>query len=143
MSGRGRACVARIPRRAGEPSLRDVQHALAREHGLPGWTALKQRVAGDGVARRRSCDLIRPDELASDRAVWTLGQPRLRCLGRHRRRARRRCGGAAPAARARIPNLVRYGEPLHFAVREGHLEAVRVLLDAGADPMRRSRQARR
>src|SRR4030095_8747517 len=23
-----------------EPTLRDVQHALAREHGLPGWSAL-------------------------------------------------------------------------------------------------------
>ena len=36
------------------------------------------------------------------------------------------------------PNLVRaeywYTQPLHFAVREGHLEAVRVLLRAGADP---------
>ena len=36
------------------------------------------------------------------------------------------------------PNLVQaeywYTQPLHFAVREGHLEAVRVLLKAGADP---------
>jgi ankyrin repeat protein len=35
-------------------------------------------------------------------------------------------------------NLVRaefwYTQPLHFAVREGHMEAIRVLLDAGADP---------
>ena len=39
---------------------------------------------------------------------------------------------------ARDPNLYRaeywYTPPLHFAVREGHLEAVRVLLEAGADP---------
>src|SRR3989442_123584 len=27
-----------------EPTLRDVQLALAREHGLPGWTALKDAV---------------------------------------------------------------------------------------------------
>lgn len=33
------------------PTLRDVQHALAREHGMPGWTALKRRVAGDGALR--------------------------------------------------------------------------------------------
>lgn len=39
---------------------------------------------------------------------------------------------------ARDPNLHRaaywYTQPIHFAVREGRLEAVRVLLDAGADP---------
>jgi ankyrin repeat protein len=38
----------------------------------------------------------------------------------------------------RDPNLYRceywYAQPIHFAVREGHLEVVRVLLDAGADP---------
>ena len=27
-----------------------------------------------------------------------------------------------------------YTQPIRFAVREGHLDAVRVLLDAGADP---------
>ena len=27
-----------------------------------------------------------------------------------------------------------YTRPIHFAVREGHLEAVRILLEAGADP---------
>jgi ankyrin repeat protein len=39
---------------------------------------------------------------------------------------------------ARDPDLARegywYTPPLHFAVREGHLAAVRVLLDGGADP---------
>ena len=38
----------------------------------------------------------------------------------------------------RDPNLYRaeywYTQPIRFAVREGHVEAVRVLLDAGADP---------
>ena len=28
-----------------EPTLRDVQHALAREYGHPGWTALRDAVA--------------------------------------------------------------------------------------------------
>ncbi len=36
------------------------------------------------------------------------------------------------------PNLYRseywYTQPIHFAVREGHIEAVQILLDAGADP---------
>jgi len=39
---------------------------------------------------------------------------------------------------ARDPELVRaeyaYSQPIHFAVREGHAEALRILLDAGADP---------
>jgi ankyrin repeat protein len=38
----------------------------------------------------------------------------------------------------RDPNLYRaeywYTQPIRFAVREGHIEAVRILLDAGADP---------
>jgi ankyrin repeat protein len=49
--------------------------------------------------------------------------------------------GDAPSLRrllARDPNLHRaeywYTPAIHFSVREGHLEATRVLLDAGADP---------
>ncbi|HUF48683.1 MAG TPA: hypothetical protein VMM93_12780 [Vicinamibacterales bacterium] len=34
------------------PTLRDVQHALAREHGLPGWTALKDRLSPASPMRR-------------------------------------------------------------------------------------------
>jgi uncharacterized protein len=39
---------------------------------------------------------------------------------------------------ARAPQLARaqywYTQPIHFAVRSGYLDAVQVLLDAGADP---------
>lgn len=49
--------------------------------------------------------------------------------------------GDAPAIRrllARAPDLHRaeywYTQPIHFAVREGHLETVRALLEGGADP---------
>ncbi len=42
------------------------------------------------------------------------------------------------ALAARDPNLVRaeywYTQPLHFAVREGHADVVRTLLELGADP---------
>jgi hypothetical protein len=36
------------------PTLRDVQHALAREHGFPGWAALKQALASDRDAGVRA-----------------------------------------------------------------------------------------
>src|SRR6059036_2219968 len=69
--------------------------------------------------------MIKPPELASD--VWDAI-----CAA---------ATGDAEALRrllARDPNLYRaeywYTSPIHFAVREGHLDAVRVLLEAGADP---------
>src|SRR5919112_4875410 len=45
-----RAC----PDHPGTPTLRDVQHALAREHGFGGWTLLKtaaQKWSADAVDR--------------------------------------------------------------------------------------------
>ena len=64
------------PAAPAEPTLRDVQHALAREHGLPGWSALTARLA-TGEARRRYARVAdalvtayaAPDA-ASMRIVW-------------------------------------------------------------------------
>ena len=81
--------------------------------------------------------MIRPDEFKSERphGPWS-------CRGRDIWAAMRAAerGDAAELRRLleRDPNLYRaeywYTQPIHFAVREGHLEATRVLLDAGADP---------
>ena len=58
------------------PTLRDVQHALACEYGLPGWNALKNRLAEDAPIRRyeRVADAVvtayqTPDP-AAVRTVW-------------------------------------------------------------------------
>lgn len=58
------------------PTLRDVQHALAREHGLPGWTALKQRLVQGAPLQRyeRVADALvtayRTPDPSAVRIVW-------------------------------------------------------------------------
>lgn len=125
-----RARLARAnPRAAAAPTLRDIQHALALEHGAPGWSALRARLLVDAS---ETPGPIRPDEFASDRPygpwssrgcdVWdTIDAARTGDVAALRRLIER------------DPRLIRYGEPLQFAVREGRLEAVRFLIDAGAD----------
>jgi Leucine-rich repeat (LRR) protein len=39
-----------LPNAPALPTLRDVQHALALEHGFPGWTAFKDQLVDDGKA---------------------------------------------------------------------------------------------
>src|SRR5438445_12660772 len=46
------------PQAPAELTLRDVQHALAREHGLPGWTALKDQLADDGRATKNHAERV-------------------------------------------------------------------------------------
>jgi hypothetical protein len=38
-----------LPNAPAIPTLRDVQHALALEHGFPGWTALKNQLSSDAL----------------------------------------------------------------------------------------------
>ncbi|MBC8088720.1 MAG: hypothetical protein H7Z40_15760, partial [Phycisphaerae bacterium] len=45
------------------PTLRDVQHALAMEHGYAGWTALTDRLRADGDATEEG---IREYELMAE-----------------------------------------------------------------------------
>src|SRR5260370_855839 len=73
--------------------------------------------------------MIKPRELESDsgRGIWDT--------------ITAAAAGDTPTLRRLIerdPSLTHseywYTRPIHFAVREGHLEAVRILLEAGADP---------
>jgi hypothetical protein len=45
-----------LPDAPPEPTLRDVQHAVAREHGLPGWAALKTRLAADAMVHAHTLE---------------------------------------------------------------------------------------
>lgn len=99
-------------------ALHDAQLVLARAHGFHSWPRLKAFVSGG---------MIRPPELESEkgRDVWDTITAAA-------------AGDTVTLQRLmkRDRNLSRaeyfYAPPIHFAVREGHAEAVRILLDAGA-----------
>jgi ankyrin repeat protein len=99
-------------------ALHDAQLVLARAHGFHSWPRLKAYVSGG---------MIKPPELESDsgRDIWD---------------AITAAAAGDTLTLQRLmksdPSLSRaeyfYAPPIHFAVREGHAEAVRILLDAGA-----------
>lgn len=107
--------------------LRDAQRATAQEYGFESWDALRTHV--QAVAGVASAAMIKPDDLdaTSGEAVWGV--------------ITAAADGDVAALRRlleRDPRLSRaeywYAPAIHFAVREGHADAVRLLLDAGADP---------
>jgi ankyrin repeat protein len=102
-------------------TLADAQLMLAREYGFPSWAKLKHNVE----SLQRPADF---DEPLWGRDTW----PFLAAVYR----------GDEAAVRemlARDPFLARaeyaYLQPLHYAVRGGRIGMVRLLLDAGADPL--------
>jgi hypothetical protein len=141
------------------PGIRDVQHAVAREYGLPGWSALKtelERRANDGWTEdflRKACLDWRVG--GSQRSTWTMDAGRL--LERHPELARANiytavaCGELDEVRRIfdERPGAVneiggpRSWPPLLYlcsarlpqpASSENAVAIARLLLDSGADP---------
>lgn len=140
------------PNAPAEPALRDVQLALAREHGLSGWAELKARIANPGLGADSSPELTALLE-AADRGDATRVSE---ILDEHpgiidERGALRGHSGLRTALhfgvhhrdvvktlldRGASPNIRDEGDdamPLHFAAERGDLDIVKLLVEHGAD----------
>ena len=111
-----------LPDAGAEPSLRDVQHALAVEHGMSGWIELTARVA----------EVASPDNGSLD-ALTSL----LDAAGRGEPARVTEILDAHPdlvSERGFLRGNTGRRTALHYAVGGSHANVVRVLLDRGADP---------
>ena len=112
-----------LPEAAAEPSLRDVQHALAVEHGMSGWIELAARVTEVGQTPDRE----------SIEALASL----LAAAGRGELARVAEILDAHPdlvSERGLLGGNTGRRSALHYAVGGSHADVVRLLLDRGADP---------
>lgn len=101
--------LAATPDAPATPTLRDVQHALAREHGLPGWSAFRPALDDLALAMRSRAEHV---EIVL-RASWQ--------------------GGDDEAARRIVARWPEIGtDSMHIAVATGDLAEVRRRI--AADP---------
>jgi len=147
--------LALLPDAPAEPRLRDVQLALAREHGFAGWAALKgaleaRRTTDDEPARAEALrallhaagtgDLARLDAILD--AHPDLIDERSSADEGRRTALHRAVFGRQPRAVERLlergadPNVRDEGDnasPLHFAAEQQSMEMIRPLVEHGAD----------
>ena len=106
---------------AGDATLADSQLVIAREHGFASWARLKRHVE----------TIERPGDF--DEAIWGRDTwPFLVAVYEGREAAvREMLRGDPTLARAEYA----YMQPLHYAVRGGHVAMAKLLIEAGADPL--------
>jgi ankyrin repeat protein len=155
--------VARLrrayPDAPAEPGLRDVQHALARERGFDGWSALKAGVAtaaasGSPLSRARTIGALlqaanggRVDEVRDildrhpdviDERGLLPGHTGMRTALHFAASGHHVAVMALLLERGANPNIRCEGDwafPLHFVAEAGRLDLVRLLVEHGADPI--------
>ena len=147
-----------LPNHSAPPTLRDVQHALAVEHGVAGWTdlkdALKRRPAREASARddavqellsaadrgdveRVSAVLDAHPDIVNERAVLP-GHTGRRSALHFAMNSESWDVANTLLLRGADPNLRDDGDnamPLHFAAEKGNLGIVELLIEHGADPI--------
>jgi len=140
------------------PGLRDVQHALAREHGFTGWTELSHEIArriersptsrdaavqtllsaaDQGDVTRVGDVLDAHPDIINEAAVLA-GHTGRRTALHFAMNSSSEPVVAVLLARGADPNVRDEGDnamPLHFAAERGNLEIVRRLIEHGADPI--------
>src|SRR5687768_3507198 len=127
--------------------LADAQFVIAREAGFENWAALVRHVesVSDGSKSSRfDKPLIRPVEMRGTRPVRLADGSTTTTDAIYTMFAATREGDVArvKALADQTPGLAlheyNYTPPIHFAVREGHLELVKFFLERGADPAYRT-----
>jgi len=130
----------------GTAVLADAQFVLAREYGFRNWGDLARHVetVNPSAAADDPASPIRPLELRAPRSIRLPdgGTVSADTVWEMFTAARTGDLDRAKALIARHPGLARYEynytPPLYFAVREGHADLVRYLLELGADGTMRS-----
>lgn len=107
-------------------ALHDAQLVLARVYGFASWPALKAYVDSTTGAAR----IIKPAELESEEGGTETWETIVAAAAGDVITLRRLLDRNPRLARAQYWYL----PAAHFAVRGGHMEAVRLLIEAGADP---------